>query len=157
MDLGATVCKPRSPSCELCPWQSFCAAFKDETQTDYPKKAKKAKLPIRYGAIFVLVSGGKVLLRQRPDKGLLGGMMGFPGTEWGEKPVNPMASAPLKRNWEKCDDRVKHIFTHFELKLDVYRAEASAPFVNGVWADLNGIAEYALPTVMKKVLKVSQI
>ena len=156
MDLGATVCKPRSPSCELCPWQSFCAAFKDETQTDYPKKAKKAKLPIRYGAIFVLVSGGKVLLRQRPDKGLLGGMMGFPGTEWGEKPVNPMASAPLKRNWEKCDDRVKHIFTHFELKLDVYRAEASAPSVNGVWADLNGIAEYALPTVMKKVLKVSQ-
>ncbi len=156
MDLGATICRPRSPTCEACPWQNFCAAMKDGTQTDYPKKAKKTKLPVRYGAAFVLMSGDKVLLRQRPDKGLLGGMMEFPGTDWGAKPVNPMAFAPLKRNWEKCDDGVKHIFTHFELRLDVYRTEASARSMKGVWAHLNDIGDYALPTVMKKVLRVSQ-
>lgn len=156
MDLGATLCSPRSPKCEPCPWQSFCSAFKDGTQTEYPKKAKKVKLPVRYGAVFVLMSGEKVLLRQRPDKGLLGGMMGFPGTQWGEKPADPMASAPMKRNWEKCDEDVKHVFTHFELRLDVYRAETAENYADGVWARVSDIKDYALPTVMKKVLTVSQ-
>ena len=156
MDLGATVCKPRSPDCGACPWQSFCAAHKDNTQVEYPKKAKKAKLPVRYGAVFVLKSDDNVLLRQRPDKGLLGGMMGFPGTDWGEKPTDPMASAPLKRNWEKCESQVKHVFTHFELRLDVYRAEAADVIAEGVWAALDDIGDYALPTVMKKVLKASK-
>ena len=156
MDLGATICSPRSPKCELCPWQAHCAAHADGRQTDYPKKVKKLKLPVRYGAVFVLISRDKVLLRRRPDKGLLGGMMGFPGTDWGEKPSNPLATAPLDRNWEKCNDIVKHIFTHFELRLDVYRAEVSDLFIEGVWADLNNIADYALPTVMKKALIISQ-
>jgi len=156
MDLGATLCSPRSPKCDLCPWQNFCAAFKDGTQTDYPKKARKAKLPVRYGAAFVLTSGEKVLLCQRPDKGLLGGMMGFPGTDWGRKPTDPMASAPMKRNWEKCDGEVRHVFTHFELRLDVYRAEAVDSFSEGVWAAVGDIKNYALPTVMKKVFAVSQ-
>ena len=156
MDLGATICSPRSPKCKVCPWQNFCAAFKVGTQTDYPKKAKKAKLPMRYGAVFVLMSGNKVLLRQRPDKGLLGGMMGFPGTEWGEKPINAMAFAPMKRNWEKCEDEVKHVFTHFELRLEVYRAEAADVMTEGVWAEVKAIADFPLPSVMKKVFVVSQ-
>ena len=156
MDLGATICVPRSPKCDICPWQNFCAAYDDKTQADYPKKVKKAKLPIRYGAAFVLMSGDNVLLRRRPDKGLLGGMMGFPGTEWGEKPAHPMKDAPLERNWEKCDSQVKHVFTHFELRLDVYRAEVANLSAKGTWAILDEIADYALPTVMKKVLAISQ-
>ena len=102
------------------------------------------------------MSGDKVLLRQRPDKGLLGGMMGFSGTDWGDKPSNPLAFAPIERNWGKCEGEVKHIFTHFELKLDVYRAEAADNLAKGVWAQLTDISDYALPTVMKKVLTVSQ-
>jgi len=156
MDLGATICSPQSPKCEICPWQKFCSAHKDKVQTEYPKKVKKAKLPVRYGAAFVLSSGQNVLLCRRPDKGLLGGMMGFPGTAWGEKPANPMASAPLKRNWEKCDGAVKHVFTHFELRLEVYRAEVSECSTAGIWADKNELVDYALPTVMKKVFAVSQ-
>ena len=156
MDLGATVCTPRSPKCSDCPWQNFCEGFKDKSQTDYPKKAKKAKLPVRYGSAFVLKSGEAVLLRRRPDKGLLGGMMGFPGTEWGEKPSSPLLSAPEARNWEKCQGEVKHIFTHFELRLDVYRADTQDKLLNGVWAGLDVINDYALPTVMKKVLALSQ-
>jgi len=156
MDLGATICVPRSPNCEACPWQNYCAAFKDGTQKDYPKKAKKAKVPVRYGAAFVLMNGDKVLLRRRPDKGLLGGMMGFPGTSWGEKPINPMASAPAKRNWEKCKGEVKHVFTHFELRLEVYRADAADSDAKGIWSPIDHIEDYALPTVMKKVLIASQ-
>ena len=104
----------------------------------------------------MLQSGSKILLRQRPDKGLLGGMMGFPGTEWGETPASPLLSAPAERNWEKCEGEVRHIFTHFDLRLEVYRAEASDEMAEGLWADLADISGYALPTVMKKVLALSQ-
>ena len=156
MDLGATICTPRSPKCGDCPWQRYCAAYQDKSQTDYPKKIKKVKLPVRYGVAFVLQSGEAVLLRRRPDKGLLGGMMGFPGTAWGEKPSNPLSSAPEARNWEKCQGEVKHIFTHFELRLDVYRAETQDRLSDGIWAELESINDYALPTVMKKVLVISR-
>lgn len=156
MDLGATICIPRSPKCDICPWQKFCAVYEDKTQADYPRKIKKAKLPMRHGAAFVLTNGDNVLLRRRPDKGLLGGMMGFPGTEWGKRPTDPLSAAPVKRNWEKCEGDVKHIFTHFELRLDVYRAEASDPHIDGVWVHSNNMNEYALPTVMKKVFELSQ-
>ncbi|MEP3889924.1 MAG: A/G-specific adenine glycosylase [Hellea sp.] len=156
MDLGATLCTPRSPKCGECPWQAYCAAHKDNSQTDYPKKLKKVKLPVRYGAAFVLRNDEAVLLRRRPDKGLLGGMMGFPGTEWGERSKEPLEAAPEKRNWEKCQGEVKHIFTHFELRLDVYRAEAADKSTEGEWAQLDNIKNYALPTVMKKVLSLSE-
>ena len=156
MDLGSTICTPRSPKCGDCPWRIFCAAHKDETQTDYPKKLKKVKLPVRYGAAFVLRSGDAILLQRRPDTGLLGGMMGFPGTEWGDKPIEPLASAPIERNWEKCEGEVKHIFTHFELRLDVYRAETKGEDIEGVWAPLELIKNYAIPTVMTKVLSLAQ-
>ncbi|WP_026941892.1 A/G-specific adenine glycosylase [Hellea balneolensis] len=155
MDLGATICTPRSPKCADCPWQGHCEALKQSRPTDYPKKVKKAKLPVRHGAAFVLRHDECVLLRRRPDKGLLGGMMGFPGTDWGDIPTEPLKSAPINRNWEKCETVVKHVFTHFELRLDVYRAEAMDKSVNGVWAPLKDIKDFALPTVMKKILSVS--
>lgn len=157
MDLGSVICSPRSPKCGDCPWSWGCAAFAKGDAADYPKKIKKAKLPIRYGAVFVLKSEGAVLLRRRPDKGLLGGMMGFPGSPWGEPPNDPLKTAPFERNWEKMDEQVRHIFTHFDLRLDVYSAEISErPDIEGVWAELFEIATYALPTVMKKVLAIAQ-
>lgn len=153
MDLGSQVCTPRSPKCGLCPWAEHCEAHAADAETDYPKKVKKKKLPIRYGAVFVLRCGEDVLLERRPDKGLLGGMMGFPGTGWGEPPATPLDVAPIQRNWEKVDGQVRHVFTHFELRLDVYRAEISIPpDTQGEWAALKGIKNYALPTVMTKVL-----
>jgi A/G-specific adenine glycosylase len=160
MDLGATVCTPRSPKCAECPWQKHCAAYAAKTQTDYPKKTPKKKLSIRYGAVFVLQNEDYVLLERRADNGLLGGMMGFPGTPWGEPPTDPLASAPIPRNWEKCeapkhDGHVRHIFTHFDLRLTVYRAQAEDRSASGEWANLSEIKRYALPTVMTKVLKLA--
>ena len=155
MDLGATVCTPRSPKCETCPWQKHCKARAAGNQTVYPKKIKKKKLPVRYGAVFVLRCGDMVRLERREDKGLLGGMMGFSGSDWGDVPQNPLAHAPMPRNWEKCEGEVRHVFTHFQLRLTVYRAEISKPTVDGTWAPLADIKSYALPTVMSKVLALA--
>ena len=140
---------------DSCPWADYCKAHADGVETDYPKKLKKKKLPMRYGLVYVLRSGDDVLLRQRPDKGLLGGMMEFPGTDWGDKLPTALTDAPSPRNWEKCETQVRHVFTHFELYLDVYKAETPDKDIDGVWAPLEKISDYALPTVMTKALKIA--
>ena len=153
MDLGATVCTPRSPSCLLCPWQDHCAAYKAGTQTDYPKKTPKKKLPVRYGTVFVAQSADKVLVETRPDKGLLGGMIGLPGSEWTTEPVTEVSDAPIAADWQPVDGHVKHVFTHFELRLTVYRADQKAKASNQHWAD--EATQNRLPTVFKKALKAA--
>jgi A/G-specific adenine glycosylase len=162
MDLGATVCHPRRPNCANCVWESHCAAHARGQAAEYPKKTPKKKIPLRRGVVFVLFCGTDVLLSRRPDKGLLGGMMGFPGTPWSQgQPETGMDTAPLARNWELCEDEVKHVFTHFELRLTVYRAHAPQAArrdtsIDGEWADLRQIKQYALPTVFSKVLRAAQ-
>lgn len=162
MDLGATLCAPQSPKCGLCVWRKNCAAFKAGDPQTYPKKTPKKKQPKRYGAVFVLFSEGHVLLQRRADNGLLGGMMGFPGTEWTSAPLSQgLAFAPEPRNWELCAGEIKHVFTHFNLYLQVYRAEAPCGAIKevnaaGDWADLSAIKDYALPTVFAKVLRLAQ-
>lgn len=145
MDLGATVCTPKSPKCQTCPWSKHCQAHHAGTETDYPKKVKKTPTPIRYGYAYVLCSGDKVLVQKRPDKGLLGGMLGVPTSKWDEMPKDHSA-APMKRNWEKVGE-IKHVFTHFELRLEVFVAEVDEMF-EGEWIeDFRG-----LPTVFRKVV-----
>lgn len=158
MDLGSQICTPKNPNCDICPWETHCKAKAKGVQTDYPKKIKKAKLPVRHGAVFVLRRGDAVLVMRRPDTGLLGGMMGFPGTGWGEMPSDAdiTAAAPIARNWEKIDGEIRHIFTHFDLRLTVYIAEIgegeAVTIDDPIWAELSAIKSYALPTVMTKVL-----
>jgi len=82
MDLGAHICKPKNPKCDVCPWQSNCAAHAVADMVDYPKRKPKSKRPVRYGAVFYVEQDGYIWLRQRPDKGLLGGMAELPGTDW---------------------------------------------------------------------------
>ena len=156
MDLGATICTPRSPNCPDCPWDGFCLAKENGHPEAYPKKSAKKPKPIRYGAAFVALHNGEVLLETRPDKGLLGGMAGLPGSEWkDERLKDPLQSAPFKGNWVKSKNEVKHVFTHFELRLEVYKAEfETRPDSNQAWADDYLLA--GLPTVFKKALKTVQ-
>ncbi len=155
MDLGATICTPRSPSCDICVWQSECAAHDKGTQTDYPKKTPKKKQPIRYGVCFVGQCGDEYWVETRADKGLLGGMIGFPGSDWrDDKIATPLDFAPIKAEWAKMPVQVKHVFTHFELRLDVYHAALDKSGSNQIWAGAELLK--GLPTVFKKALKVSK-
>jgi len=166
IDLGGTVCVPRTPNCALCPWQSHCAAFAHGDMVDYPKKAPKKQRPIRYGAVFILRCEDEILLERRADDGLLGGMMGFVGTDWmdariGDVSDDVLKTAPQVRNWQKLHTEIKHIFTHFELRLTIYMAQTSdktlAHSYDAVWAPLPQIEDYALPSLFKKVLKASSL
>lgn len=151
MDLGATICSPRTPLCDRCPWTSGCAARATGDQTQFPLKEKKKPKPVRRGTAWLVHRDGKLWLRKRPDKGLLGGMTEIPSSAWAESP-DPY-EPPFEGSWRNRGE-IKHVFTHFELRLAVHEAEAEADWEpnTGYWRDIAGAGDEALPTVMRKVL-----
>ena len=158
MDLGATVCTPKSPSCEICPWTSGCKAQGANMQNELPKKLPKIAKPTRFGTCYVAVrKDGGVLLERRPDKGLLGGMLGWPGSKWSENKgeVKP----PLETKWILLKEEVRHTFTHFHLKLKVYYAIVPNDIDQKIGHFIN-VDEFRvndLPTVMRKVWKLAAV
>jgi len=156
MDLGAMVCRPKNPKCDLCPLARHCLATKTANPADYPRRSPKAARPVRYGAAFVLCRDESVLLRRRPAKGLLGGMSEVPNSDWQEgKGISEvvMLAAPVETNWQNVG-AVRHVFTHFALELDVYKAAAPEGYQTneGWWASCHKLDEEALPSLMRKVL-----
>ncbi len=147
MDLGATICTPTTPKCLLCPLRDQCAAQAGGAPETYPRKTAKAARPERFGACFVLTRGPAFFAVRRADKGLLGGMLGLPTTEWREgawMEDEAIAAAPIAAAWTFVG-QVRHVFTHFALTLDVYRAEG-ATNAAGEWIEDDRV----LPTVFRK-------
>jgi A/G-specific adenine glycosylase len=159
MDLGATVCLPGRPKCRLCPLAEDCRARAAGIAHALPARSPKPARPLRRGAVFWLVRrDGAVLLRRRPEQGLLGGMMEFPSTDWrveAWRESEARAAAPLAADWSALPGLVRHGFTHFELELQVFsgRLKASARPAEGVWCPIDRLSEMALPTLMKKVAR----
>jgi A/G-specific adenine glycosylase len=157
MDLGATICTPRQPDCARCPWAAACRGRRAGIAASLPRKAEKKKIPARKGVCFWIErADGAVLLRRRPDKGLLGGMMEVPSTAWGPAPREPEREAPLAASWHRLPGRVEHTFTHFHLELEVWRAMddvSETPQGEGFrWTPRRELAGEALPSVMRKVV-----
>ena len=157
MDLGATICTPRRPACAICPWSQSCTARLDGRQAEFPRKAVARHRPTRYGHAFVARrTDGAILLRRRPASGLLGGMCEVPGTEWTE--ASPARVAPpFDAEWLALPACVEHGFTHFELRLTVFRAIIGevVPPVDHWWAPAENLPREALPTVMKKTIEAA--
>lgn len=156
MDLGATLCTPRSPSCLLCPWSDWCEAHACGDMEAYPKKIPKKPQPVRYGHAYVMVRGEAVWLRRREESGLLGGMAEVPTTEWASDA--PDDTPPIDAEWTLMPSGVKHVFTHFELRLEVHKASLTQdPPLDGQWIQFGNLDKKALPTLFKKVLDRANI
>ncbi len=158
MDLGATICTPRKPACALCPWMDMCAGRRLGIAEELPRRAPKAERPTRRGVIFWAEDGkGRVLIRRRPANGLLGGMMEFPSTEWGEGQPELSAAlkeAPFRAEWRALPGQVRHTFTHFHLELDVVVARhKQVSSVAGEWCAIDALGDQALPSLMRKVAR----
>lgn len=79
MDLGATICTPKNPKCDLCPIAEDCQAFKKNTQTQYPRKLPKKTKPHRYGvAVMIFDDNNHIIIQKNPDSGLFGGLFVLP-------------------------------------------------------------------------------
>jgi A/G-specific adenine glycosylase len=164
MDLGATVCTPKRPSCLTCPLQPDCHASARGISGELPVRSAKPERPNRFGHAFVaLREDGHILLRRRPDAGLLGGMLEVPSTEW--KPARPTASqalraAPLACDWWQVPGTITHTFTHFRLELAVHLSVVGSDASPHLWAapercrwvSRRHLDSEAVPSVMRKVI-----
>src|SRR6266702_4391118 len=160
MDLGSSICTPKKPACSLCPLNEDCVARAQGTQETFPRKAPKKTGTLRRGAAFVVTRGDELLVRSRPEKGLLGGMTEVPGSDWlaGQEDTTAMQQAPELKGlsrWQRKVGVVTHVFTHFPLELVVYtaKAEARTRAPNSMrWVPIATLADEALPNVMRKVI-----
>ncbi len=161
MDLGATICSPKSPACGICPWRTPCAARIAGTAGELPKKTPRKPKPVRHGTIYLAQrEDGAWLLETRPDKGLLGGMLGWPGSDWVDISMNhPAGIPPIDAKWLNLSGEVRHTFTHFHLILRVKVAQISAGIEPnlGQFITPDQFRPSDLPTVMRKAFNLSQV
>jgi A/G-specific adenine glycosylase len=160
MDLGSSICTPKKPACALCPLNDDCAARARGDQELFPRKAPKKTGALRRGAAFVVVSGGRLLVRTRAEKGLLGGMTEVPTSAWlvAQDDKAALGEAPALKGlarWHRKTGVVSHVFTHFPLELVVYTsslpARARAP--EGMrFVPIATLQDEALPNLMRKVI-----
>jgi A/G-specific adenine glycosylase len=160
MDLGSSICTPKKPACALCPLNDDCAARARDDQETFPRKAPKKSGTLRRGAAFVVTRGNELLVRTRPEKGLLGGMTEIPGSDWlaGQDDGAALKQAPGFKGiarWHRKAGVVTHVFTHFPLELVVYTANVPARTVasDGMrWVPIATLKDEAFPNVMRKVI-----
>lgn len=153
MELGATVCTPKSPKCTACPASSFCRAYKNGTVMQYPVKQPKKEKRLEERTVFLLQCGDRYALTKRTESGLLAGlwqlpnMLGKMGVKQALDTVGGFGAQPV----ELCKQMHRvHIFTHIKWQMTCYHilcAERSPDFV---WATAQEIeTTYALPTAFR--------
>jgi len=183
MDIGNRICTPprrkgehwSQPQCLICPLASSCRG-RHQDPSSWPRKAPKKDRAIRQGYVMVVISDDDhVLLMQRPPKGLLGGMMLFPTSDWPEgsrtKTTYPIEADSLLGRLSQSlaqhpgrqvlNTPVEHIFSHFALSLtiicvtDVHRQDLKGADTGGLWYPMASLDQEALPSVMRKVFEMA--
>jgi A/G-specific adenine glycosylase len=160
MDLGSSICTPKKPACVLCPVNEDCVSRARGDQESFPRKAPKKSGVLRRGAAFVVTRDDELLVRTRPDKGLLGGMTEVPTSNWraAQDEESALKQAPVLggvTRWHRKVGVVTHVFTHFPLQLVVYSARVPARSrapKDMRWVPLATLKDEALPNVMRKVI-----
>lgn len=133
MELGALICTPQKPLCQSCPLQLHCKAFQTGAAGRYPLRRQVKKIPLRHRVAGVIIKNGKVLITRRPSEGLLGGMWEFPSgaVNSGQKAADACLSTLQTKVNQSVSIKthlvaVRHTYTHFKLKLDVFICEHTA-------------------------------
>lgn len=156
MDLGATVCIPRRPACGLCPWAGGCAARARGIAGDLPRRAARAPRPTRRGIAYVgRRADGAWLIERRPARGLLGGMLGWPSSDWSDAPG---PAPPVAAHWRRIGPEARHTFTHFHLHLAIEVADLPMSAVprRGHFLPAAEFRPAELPSLMRKVFDLAR-
>jgi A/G-specific adenine glycosylase len=165
MDLGATVCTPKNPACLTCPWQLACIAFRQGRQAELPIADRKAPLPHKMIAVVAIGNSlGEILINQRPEAGLLGGLWEFPSVEVLDGPSIPEAIAaqiPATFGVDfKLQDaliQIPHTYTHFKVTFHLYRAELLSETLDATvqkkWVGVDRLSDYPFPKSHLKMIE----
>jgi len=158
MDLGATICTPKSPKCSNCPFLDVCEAKKENIEAKLPKKLKKKQKPQKIGYVYLIRNKkNQILLHSRPNRGLLGGMIGLPTSEWIDKKSEkkPQHLSFLKPKSSHAS--ITHIFTHFHLELFIQNSNLFKDYTieeGYFWADIDTLSKRGFPSLFQKVIDV---
>jgi A/G-specific adenine glycosylase len=170
MDLGATVCTPRNPACGTCPWQGHCAAYAAGTPADYPVKEAPRELPFQVIGVGVVFNDrGQVLIDQRLEEGLLGGLWEFPG---GKQEEGEAIEATIARELQEelaievsvgeALIRVDHAYSHKRLRFEVHccRWLSGEPQALACqqwrWVDPADLGNYPFPAANARIIAALQ-
>jgi len=165
MDLGATVCTPRGPSCGLCPLNVVCQGYESGDPESFPPRKRRLPTPHYNVTAGVIWRDDLLLLAQRPLDGLLGGMWEFPGGK--QEPGETLHECLTRELCEELDIEVeieekitvvRHAFTHIRITVYAFRCrylsdhEPKSLAVNAwQWVTLDELEDYALPVVDRKI------
>ena len=154
MELGAVLCTPRAPRCVLCPWRADCAAAALGIAEDLPVQAEKPERPLRLGVAFWLTrADGAVLLRRRPEHGLLGGMIELPSTDWRDDAVGHRRGRHRRAGRggmaHAAGNRAPRLHP-FPARTRAARRDDSDP-IAGIWARPAEFKNHAFPTLTRKL------
>ncbi|NMB55929.1 MAG: NUDIX domain-containing protein [Leptolinea sp.] len=164
MDLSSLVCLPKNPRCADCPLADFCLAFKENRQTDFPVKVKKAPVPTITVTAGVLRRGNTVLLSRRPANGLLGGLWEFPGGK--QEPGESLPDCLARELREelgievRVDDEIgqfRHAYSHFKVVLHAFECGLVSgeprPLASEAlaWVDAGRLDEYAMGKIDRMI------
>ena len=166
MDLGAMICLSKNPKCEQCPLSQDCIANQLGIQEERPVKLPKQPIPHVTVTAAVIRRNGRVLLAQRPSKGLLGGLWEFPGGTLEESDADLQACLSREINEELGVDveiqepfgQYEHAYTHFRITLFAFLCEISdgrepqaLASDNLAWASLNELPAYPMGKVDRQI------
>ena len=158
MDLGATVCTPRKPTCLICPFERTCLAHRDHREEEIPAKAPRKAVQRRTTLLLLFTRGDEVLLERRPAVGIWGGLWSLP-----EAPVETAREALALDRYGAVEDLDKvpgfvHAFTHFVLQADVLRVRVSPsnriedPRDARRWVAFGAVTSLGLPVPIRALL-----
>lgn len=162
MDLGATICTPKAPKCGLCPLAYACAAKAQGIAGTLPRKLPKKPKPEKHGYVYWIENEqGAVLIEKRPERGLLGGMTGFPTSDWVEREERKKHLHNFQNmQIHNKGVSVYHSFTHFNLTLEcVHLCVEQAQLERMIdvpsthrWLNVCQLKEGTFPTLFAKCL-----
>lgn len=160
MDLGATVCTPKNPSCFQCPLKRLCKSYQLGEPERFPTRVTKKRIPRIEAVAAVIQKSGKVLLKQRPTKGLLGGLWEFPN--WSvEKKKDLMEYLRLKVKSElglRITSEVplgtfQQTYSHFKLTLHVFQYQYADGNRAKRWVSINDLDQFAMSRIDRQIAK----
>ncbi|CAI3951426.1 Adenine-specific DNA glycosylase [Commensalibacter communis] len=161
-DIGATICKPKNPSCLICPLSEACKACQKKIADILPIRKKKAEKPTKYGiSLFIESDKNQILLRKRPEKGVLAGTLELPSSIWSEQYISIEQAIKETGCFGRYQEigEIKHVFTHFTLKVKLFKLVSDLKLTqvvqDNMWIHSDELNHYPCSTLMKKMIAYS--